>query len=62
MISREQAQEILKAAKLENPNQILATRIQKLPAKLSKITLDYLGMDSSGNDLEISDWEKRNKF
>ena len=62
MISREQAQEIIKAAKLENPNQILASRIQTLPTKLAKITFDFLKMDSSGQELEWDDYDVEEAF
>jgi Family of unknown function (DUF5724) len=62
MISREEAQKILEAAKLKTPNADLAARVQKLPKHLVQVTLDYLCMDVDGNEPNFSDYHARNKF
>jgi hypothetical protein len=62
MLKREDAQKIIEAATLKNPDELLAKRIAALPKDLAKKTLDYLMLDANGKELEFSDWEKRNKF
>ncbi len=62
MISREEAQKILEAAKLKTPNADLAARVQKLPKHLVQLTLDYLCLDANGDVLQFSDYQVRNKF
>jgi hypothetical protein len=65
MLSREQAESILKAAKLENPNVVLTTRIKTLEAELAKKTLDFLLLDENGQTLEWTGekaYERRRDF
>jgi Family of unknown function (DUF5724)/Domain of unknown function (DUF4132) len=62
MISREEAGKILEAAKLKNPNVVLAQRVQKLPKHLVQITLDYLCLDANGDELKFADYQVRNRF
>ncbi len=62
MLKREEAQKILEAAQVKNPDVLLAQRIATLPKNLATKTLDFLMLDSHGKDLQFSDWEKRNQF
>ena len=65
MLSREKAQEVLKAAQLEQPDVVLATRINTLAPDLAKKTLDFLQLDAQGKPLEWTGtkyWEERRAF
>jgi hypothetical protein len=63
MLSREQAQKILEAARIEKPNQALATRVMMLPPALAEVTLNYLRLDRHGEPLQFGtekdDWLTR---